>query len=149
MKSRKGFFYMSFEFRFIMEATVKVGEMQNIGTTQHGFRRIIPITGGDFAGPHLRGTVLPGGADWQIIRQDGIREIEARYTLETDDGSKIYVVNKGLIRGQSDEPETFYFKTTPIFEAAEEKYAWLMQSLFLAIVEPRPGSVYIKFYEII
>jgi hypothetical protein len=140
---------MSFEFRFIMEAKVNVGEMQSIGTAQHGFRRIIPITGGNFKGQRLKGTVLPGGADWQIIRPDGIREIEARYTLETDDGSKIYVMNKGLIRGQSDDPDTFYFKTTPIFEAAEEKYAWLTQSLFLATVEPRPGSVYIGFFEII
>ena len=140
---------MSFDFRLVIEATVNVGEMQNIGIAQHGFRRIIPITGGDFKGPRLKGTVLPGGADWQIIRPDGIREIEARYTLETDDGSKIYVVNKGLIRGQSDEPDTFYFKTTPIFEAAEEKYAWLTKSLFLATVEPRLGSVYIRFFEII
>jgi hypothetical protein len=140
---------MSFEFRFIMEAKVNVGEMQSIGTAQHGFRRIIPITGGNFKGQRLKGTVLPGGADWQIIRPDGIREIEARYTLETDDGSKIYVMNKGLIRGQSDDPDTFYFKTTPIFEAAEEKYAWLTQSLFLATVEPRLGSVYIGFFEII
>jgi hypothetical protein len=140
---------MSFEFRFIMEATVKVAGMQNIGTAQHGFRRIIPIIGGEFKGPRLKGRVLPGGADWQIIRSDGIREIEARYTLETDDGSKIYVVNKGIIRGQSDEPKTLYFKTTPIFEVAEEKYAWLTQSLFLANVEPRRGSVFIKFYEII
>jgi len=58
-------------------------------------------------------------------------------------------VNKGIIRGQSDDPDIFYFKTTPIFEAAEEKYSWLTKSLFLATVEPSPGSVFIRFFEII
>ncbi|WP_082220510.1 DUF3237 family protein [Domibacillus robiginosus] len=132
-----------------MEASVELGEMQEVGPTPAGFRRIIPITGGAFEGPQIKGMVLPGGADWQIVRSDGVREIEARYTLETNDGNKIYIVNKGIIRGQSDEPQTFYFRTIPRFEVAGEKYSWLTHSLFLATVEPRqPASVYIKFYEI-
>lgn len=140
---------MSLDVKFIMEASVELGDMQEVGPTPAGLRRIIPITGGAFKGPQLQGTVLPGGADWQIVRSDGVREIEARYTLETNDGSKIYVVNKGIIHGQSDEPQTFYFRTMPRFEVAGEKYSWLTRSLFLATVEPRqPASVYIKFYEI-
>jgi hypothetical protein len=140
---------MSFNFNFIMEAVVEVGDMQEVGSTPLGLRRIIPITGGTFAGPGMKGEVLPGGADWQIVRPDGIREIEARYTLKTDDGCLIYVVNKGMIKGHSSEPETFYFRTTPRFEVSGEKYIWLTQSLFLAHVEPTPpSSVYIKFFEL-
>ncbi len=140
---------MPLDFNFIMEALVEVGDVQEIGAVPIGLRRIIPITGGTFEGPRIKGTILPGGADWQIVRSDGIREIEARYTLETDCGSKIYVVNKGLISGQSDDPKTFYFRTTPRFEVEGEKYAWLTRSIFLATVEPRqPASVYIKFYQV-
>ncbi|WP_404900442.1 DUF3237 domain-containing protein [Priestia filamentosa] len=141
---------MSFNFNFVMEALVEVGGVQEIGEIPFGLRRIIPITGGTFEGPQIKGIILPGGADWQIVRPDGIREIEARYTLETDCGSKIYVVNKGLINGQSNNPKTFYFKATPRFEVSGEKYAWLTRSIFLATVEPRqPNSVYIKFYQVI
>lgn len=140
---------MSIKLEFLMEAVVRVGEMQQIGKTPMGERRIIPIEGGTFKGPELEGVVLPGGADWQIVRPDGVRDIEARYTLETNDGTKIYVVNKGLISGQSDQPETFYFRTTPRFEVAGEKYSWLTRKIFLATVEPRkPSSVYIKFYQV-
>ena len=78
---------------------VEVETPLELGKSPYGERRIINIKGGAFSGPRLSGRVLPGGADWQIIRYDGITEVEARYTLETEDGALIYVSNWGLRHG--------------------------------------------------
>ena len=72
---------------------------QELGDTPLGRRRIIAITGGRFSGARLSGRVLPGGADWQVIRSDGVADLDARYTLETNDGALIYVHNRGYRHG--------------------------------------------------
>jgi hypothetical protein len=87
------------ELEFAFEARITVGAPLGLGRTAAGERRIIPITGGTFAGPKLTGRILPGGADWQLIRADGVADIDARYTLETDAGELIYVANRGLRHG--------------------------------------------------
>src|SRR5271166_1785018 len=71
---------------FIFSAHVTVDPALDLGDVGKGGRRIVPITGGDFSGPQMRGQVLPGGADWQVLRSDGTAELEARYTLRTDEG---------------------------------------------------------------
>jgi hypothetical protein len=67
-----------------------------VGETPHGLRRIIPIIGGTVEGTNLKGEILNGGADWQIIRKDGVAELEAHYQIKTDDGVIIYIKNTGL-----------------------------------------------------
>jgi len=84
------------ELVFAFEARVQVGPPVDVGPVPGGRRRIIPILGGTFEGSGLRGRVLPGGADWQIVRADGLGELDTRYTLETDDGKLIYVQNAGI-----------------------------------------------------
>ncbi len=71
---------------------VKISAPQLLGPVLTGERRIIPIIGGRFEGQRLRGKILPGGADWQIVTADGTTLLEARYTLRTDDGALIYSV---------------------------------------------------------
>ena len=83
----------------IFAASVSVGPPLDCGDVGKGMRRIVPITGGEFSGPDIRGKVLPGGADWQILRGDGVSELEARYTLQTDDGALINVRNLALRHG--------------------------------------------------
>jgi len=78
---------------FIFEAHVTVDRPLDLGDVGKGGRRIVPITGGDFSGPRLRAKVLPGGADWQVLRGGGVAELEARYTLRTDDDALISVRN--------------------------------------------------------
>jgi len=85
--------------RLLYTSSVEVGPPMVVGSTPYGQRRIIPIKGGAFAGPRLSGKILPGGADWQVIRTDGAAELEARYTLQTDDGALIYVLNRGFVAG--------------------------------------------------
>lgn len=114
------------ELEFICEARVTVDPPQDLGDVGKGGRRVVPITGGAFVGPHLRASVLAGGADWQVLRSDGVAELEARYTLHTDDGALIYVRNLGLRHGPAEimaalaagrrvEPGSFYFRGATFF----------------------------------
>jgi len=107
-----------------------------LGDTPYGGRRIARFAGGSFEGPKLRGTVLPGGGGWMILRHDGVLDIEVRIVLETDDKQMIYMHWKGyrhgpkevidrLNRGEEVDPASYYFRTTPYFETSSEKYAWL------------------------
>ena len=86
--------------RLLMMLHVKVATPQNIGAVPHGTRRTVPVIGGDFEGPRLRGTVLPGGgADWLLLRADGVLELDLRITLQTDDGALISMKSFGLRHG--------------------------------------------------
>lgn len=120
---------------FVVELKVKCDGAYQVGKTSHGNRMVIPIVGGTFEGPKMKGTVLPGGADYQL--QDpttGRTEIEAIYSIKTDDGVNIHIRNCGLIytgKGTDGNPQ-FYFRTTPKFEAPQEsKYAWLNNAIFI------------------
>ena len=128
---------------FVMEARVTVALALDIGVTPRAERRIIPITGGTFEGPMLRGHVVPGGADWQIVRADGVIELEARYTLMTEAGGLIYVVNRGIRHGTP-----AYFRTTPVFETAVPELAWMMRSVFVCDAERLADHVVVRFWRV-
>lgn len=83
--------------RLLMTMHVKVGTLLNIGAVPYGTRRTGPLDGGTFEGPRLRGTILPGSsADWQLLRSDGVLEMDLRFTLRTDDGALILMRSFGL-----------------------------------------------------
>ena len=135
--------------RFVMELIVEIGPALEVGSTPRGLRRVIPITGGTFEGPELRGVVLPGGADWNLRRSDDVAEVWARYTLQTDDGVLISITNAGLAHGAPGTPER-YARTSPSFEVADERYAWLERSIFVGTLERHDGAVpavKLRFYE--
>ena len=90
------------ELRPLFQADITLAAPQELGASPLGRRRIINITGGTFRGERLSGKVLPGGADWQVIRSDGVADLDARYTLETADGALIYVHNHGYRHGPAD-----------------------------------------------
>ena len=118
---------------FVMQLKVTLDTAYVVGETPHGKRTVIPITGGTFEGPRLKGTIIPGGADWQLAKGNRT-ELEAIYSIKTDDGVYIHIRNRGIIYGGTDEngQPSFYFKAAPQFEAPEDsKYAWLNNALFL------------------
>lgn len=130
--------------------------------TPLGYRRVIPITGGTFKGERLEGTILPGGADWNVVRPDGIVHLWARYTLQTNDGVLISILNEGFQRGPADtmakilageaiDPSDWYSRTTPRFEVADEKYRWLNETVFIGDLLPptRADAVSIEVYEVL
>ena len=125
-----------FEVRGALDAAVVVGE------TPVGLKRVVPILGGTFSGPEMRGTIVPGGADWQYVRADGVTVVEARYLLRTDDEVLIEVHNRGirhgpaetmkrLAAGESVDPSEYYFRATPVLTAPAGKYEWLNRNLFV------------------
>ena len=122
------------QLEFVMQLKVTLGESYSCGETQHGRRTVIPITGGTFEGPNIKGTILNGGADYQLAT-GGRTEIEAIYSIKTDDGIYIHIRNRGIIASGGAEQggrPSFYFRCAPQFEApADSKYAWLNNSLFL------------------
>ncbi|HUM17756.1 MAG TPA: DUF3237 domain-containing protein [Candidatus Nitrosotalea sp.] len=143
----------------LCRATVEIAEPLVIGDTPLGLRRIIPITGGRVDGPRLQGVVLPGGADWQIVRGDGGTMLEARYTVRTADGALIYVRNIGLRcgppevlarlgRGEGVDPVAYYFRTTPRFETAAPGYRWLNDLVAVGSAVRRPEAVILDFYAV-
>lgn len=123
------------QLEFALQLKVTLGEAYTCGETQHGQRTIIPITGGTFEGPNIKGTIINGGADYQLNNKaTGRTELEAIYCIKTDDGVNIHVRNRGIINSGKDEQgnPTFYFKAAPQFEApADSKYAWLNNAIFV------------------
>ena len=145
---------------FSFTANITLGTVQELGNTPHGRRRIIPITGGTFDGPAIKGTVEPGGADWQIIRADNVAELDAHYTLKTEDGVFIYIHNKGyrhgppevlqrLAKGETVDPSEYYFRAAPFFETSSEKYSYLNKFIYVATGEIKKDNVDIHFYKLL
>jgi hypothetical protein len=144
---------------FIFAAHVTVDPPLDLGDVGKGGRRIVPITGGNFEGPRLRGTVLPGGADWQILRGDGVAELEARYTLQTDDGALISVRNHALRHGPAEvmaalaagQPvaaERYYFRGATFFETGASAYRWLTSHIVICTGERDPAGVRLRCYRV-
>ena len=121
------------QLEFALQLKVTLGEAYGIDNTQHGRRTVIPITGGTFEGKGLKGTIVNGGADYQL-NTEGRTELEAIYCIKTDDGIYIHVRNRGIIANgkDADGKPSFYFRAAPQFEGpADSKYGWLNNSLFV------------------
>jgi len=145
--------------RSLFRAEIALAAPQELGETPLGRRRIIGITGGRFTGERLSGRVLPGGADWQVIRVDGVADLDARYTLETSDGALIFVANRGyrhgppevlkrLASGEAVDPSLYYMRTTPRFETGDARYAWLNRIICVATGARRAAAVELEVFEI-
>lgn len=142
-----------------MTLRVQVGAPTELGEVPRGRRRIIPILGGTFDGPEIRGKVMPGGADWQIVRADGLAELDTRYMLQTDTGKLIYIQNAGirhappdvtkkLLSGEPADPSLVYFKTVPTFETSAPELQWLTRSIFIGTGERHPAEVVIRVWRV-
>lgn len=143
----------------LFRAEIFLDRPLELGDTPQGRRRIIGITGGRFSGERLSGRVLPGGADWQVIRADGVADLDARYTLETGDGALIYVRNRGYRHGPADvlkklslgeavDPSLYYMRTTPSFETGDARYSWLNRMVCVATGARRAAAVELDVYEV-
>jgi hypothetical protein len=144
---------------FAFEARVEIADPIVVGPTPRGERRMIPILRGEFDGPALRGRILPGGADWQVLRPDGVTELCALYLLETDSGARVQVMNRGLRHGPAEvmnrlragedvDPSQYYFRAAPEFETAAPELDWMNRSLFVATGERHPNRVVVRFWRL-
>lgn len=130
---------------------------RNAGPSPLGARLHIPITGGRVDGPKLKGRVLPGGSDWPVIMPDGNSQIDAHYSIELDDGTLIYVHNKGMrissqdalsrVREGEELPsEEFYMFAAPVFDAPNGVHQWLRERIFVSKIKPSTESVIVDVY---
>jgi len=144
----------------LFHANVNISAAIHVSKIPLGERRLIPITGGSFAGNKLSGDVLPGGADWQLVREDGSAVLHARYTLRTKDNALIYVENRGIRRGSPDvlaqlargdnvDPSKYYFRTTPQFETGASQYLWMNNIIAVCSGIRMVDAVIIDFYSVI
>ena len=147
--------------RLLMTLQVRVGTPHNLGAVPHGIRRTAPLSGGSFEGPRLRGSVVAGGsAGWQVLRSDGVLEMDLRVTLQTDDGAHISMRSFGLRhgppeviaaigRGETVDPATYYFRTTPRFETAHPAYAFLNRIVAVASGDRRSEGPLYTVHEVL
>lgn len=143
----------------IFSIQAELDAMMTLGSTPYGERRMIGITGGAVTGPKLNGRILPGGADWQIVRRDGAADIQARYVIEAANGARIMVDSKGLrhgppqvleklARGDTVDPALYYFRTAMRFETADPALDWLNRILAVARGQRLARSVRLDVYEV-
>lgn len=147
--------YQDFKTELMWDARVKIANMINVGESKSGLRRVIPIIGGTFEGPKVKGQVLSGGEDSQLVRPDGDTELNARYLLKTDDGFIIHVFNKALIHTDA-KTKAFYCKSVLDLEAPKNSpYDYLNHAIFIGTLkmpELKPGEepyVVIRVYKLL
>jgi len=146
--------------RLLADLSVDVGAVLEVGAVPTlGRRRLIPILGGTAQGPHWRGRVLPGGADFQLITSERVTLLEARYVIETDAGDRIYVENRALrsgppeliarlARGEAVDPALIYFRCAPRFEVSAPALQWMMERLFIGCGVRHSQQVLLRFFEL-
>lgn len=148
------------ETKYVFSLSIHVGEPVSAGDIGHGTRRVVPILGGSIKGEGIDGTILPFGADFQILRPDGKAELEAKYAFRLDDGAIIYIENIGIrvgpaelaakiARGESVDPSLIYFRSVPRFETGAEKYRWLMQHIFIGVGARHPDRVELDVHQVL
>jgi hypothetical protein len=148
------------ETKYVFSLAIKIGAPILAGDLGHGVRRIIPILGGDVFGPGTKGTILPVGADFQVIRPNGLTELEAKYTFEMADGAIVYIENIGIrfgpkelldriAKGEAVDPAQIYFRSVPKFETGSDKYRWLMEHLFIGVGARHPDRVEIDVHQVL
>ena len=151
---------MTLSTAWLMTLQVAVAPPQRLGAVPHGTRVTAPILGGHFEGPRLRGRVVPGGADWTLLRADGVLELDLRILLETDDGAAIYLTSVGLrhgppevfaalARGEEVDPASYFFRVTPRFETSHPKYGFLNGLLAVATADRKPAGPIYSVHEVL
>jgi Protein of unknown function (DUF3237) len=133
------------------------------GLNSRGRRRIIPITGGNMTGPQLRGQVLPGGADFQIVVSATCADLDARYIIALDGpdhaGQHLFVHNRALrrgsaediarlVRGEPVDPQAIYFRCVPTFEVSDDRLRWLTENIFVGTGARYPDRVEMRFFRL-
>jgi hypothetical protein len=146
---------MTLRSELLMELIIEVGEVLSLGAAPAGERRVVGILGGTFVGPELRGEVLPGGADWQLARRDGVVEVDAHYALREAGGGIIRVLSQGyrhspsavleaLARGEAVDPEAYFFHTFMRFETGAPHLEWLNGTMAVSTGERQARRVLLR-----
>jgi hypothetical protein len=151
---------MTVQFDFLMNLIVEVGEVISMGAAPLGERRVVSILGGSFEGTEMRGEILPGGADWQIARKDGVLDLDARYVLKEQAGGLIRIVSQGyrhgppeileaLARGEDVDPARYFFRTVMRFETGAPYLDRLNRIIAVSTAERKARRVLLSAYRLL
>ncbi len=146
--------------RLLYEAHVQLDRALEVGATPHGYRRIAPIKGGTFQGPSMRGEILPGGADWLLVRPDGVVELDIRVAGRLDDGTLLYATERGylraspevlerLARGAPVDPDAYTFRMVSTFETASTRHAELNGVIGVGVGTMHEGWLDLTVHEVL
>lgn len=119
--------------------SASVGDSNDTGEAPTGRRIRDSVGEGTFVGERLRGQLMPGSADWRLLRPDFSSVIDARVMLRTDDGAFIYMSYGGRVVVPADllgqardparrhllDPATYYIRVAPTFETGAANYRWM------------------------
>lgn len=145
-------------FEYAFQTRVVTGSVLRLGGYGAGERLMVEVAGGDIEGPRLKGRILPGGVEWPTYRPDGVGMVDARYTFQSHDGVYINIRNVGYRRAPAAvmarlnaleefvDPESYYIRTTPIFEAPPGPYGWMAEHCFVGIGERQKDCLFMRYY---
>jgi len=147
---------------FVFQIQMELGIRQKIGEIPQGsVRGFVAAAGGTVTGPRLNGKVVPySGGDWALYRNDHTVQFSARYMLEADDGTQIYMQNVGY-RHASPEvaarmealepvaPEEYYFRVTPTFECPRGPHDWLTRTLIIGTTQRFAGHSVFTYFAVL
>jgi hypothetical protein len=136
---------------FVYEAIADLEPSIALGASPFGERFIVPIVGETFEGPALRGKVMPGGADRQLLRRDGAKSLDAIYELQTHDGAVISIRNRVLTRTLKDKPGRYAFSTIDIV-SPDGPYGWLNDYVYVGTLDslrPKRNAVVIRVFKVV
>jgi len=148
--------------RLLCEMTADL-ENYPIGQTPIGTRLVAAVTGGTLSGERLTGRVLPFGGDFALVAADGCVHIDVRAGFETHDGARIYAAYAGRLfippehaavladpsRRETLDPSNYYFRTAPVFETGDERYAWLNRILAVGVGRLTGTGVAYRIHEVL
>lgn len=152
------------EFRYLCSYRADLTDPQQmIGKAHFGRRMIAVLTGGVVEGDRLRGRVMPGGGDWATIDETDTLRLDARVTFETHDGALIFLSYRGVLRPMTkvrefslrggprtaEERAQVYFRTAPVFETGDPRYAWLNDIVTIGIGASIGGAVRYDVFEVL
>ena len=151
---------LPFAHEFLCSIEACVGPIVSLGMGPYGERRVVDILGGRVEGPGLHGTIVPGGADWQVVRADGVVDIDAHYALLMDDGARVEIVSSGmrfgppevlqaLHRGEPVDPSAYFFRTFIRFQTGAPRLDHLNRTLAVAIGARRDASVELTLHRVL
>lgn len=143
--------------KHFIRSQISLGEPMDVGLTSDGFRRVVPILGGSFSGPDLRGTILPFGGDSQLIKPGGQMDLDARYVLQTDQDELIYVSNIGnrffapeafgaLIARQPVDMSLARSTGAAKLESGSSRLQWVNRTRFFPRGQRGPDGLLLDFY---
>ena len=147
--------------QFLFTLEISLHPIHDLGATPAGRRRIVPVSGGRFEGPRLRGEVLPDiGGDWLLQRSDGAFESDVRLALRTEDGALISMTYRGirhaspavserLARGEDVASSEYYLRTAVFLETSSSQHCWVNDLIAVGVGRRLPERVIYELHEVL